>query len=252
MTTKIKIIDSRYNLYIMPLAKKKMELYCELCQDEIGWLSYVTKLENNKGYLITDCVLLKQETNGGTTEINPSALLELWASITPEQQNNLKCWGHSHVNMAPNPSGQDDSQMDYFKDGNDWFIRVITNKKGELNIDFYDFDKGIQINMDSIIVYDPSLASLRVEVETEIKDKVSKKAYATASYKGTDSKSVYPIITESYRYSDEYYKAKPSSRKVNNKKSSIEPLFTDIEIKYLKTIDDALNDVNYWQSTIAY
>ena len=37
--------------------------------------------------------------------------------------------------MSTTPSGQDDSQMEYFKDGNKWFIRLITNKKREYHID---------------------------------------------------------------------------------------------------------------------
>ena len=130
--------DASYNVYILPDARAKMEMYCELCEKEIGWLGFVKKYPGT-GYLITDVVLLKQEVHATTTEIDPAALLDFWAATPAEQQADIKLWGHSHVNMSPSPSGQDDSQMDYFKDGNDWFIRLITNKKGDMNITIYDY-----------------------------------------------------------------------------------------------------------------
>ena len=52
--------------------------------------------------------------------------------------------GHSHVNMSTSPSGQDDKQMEVFADSNDdFFIRIITNKQGNLRLDIYDFESGI-------------------------------------------------------------------------------------------------------------
>ena len=138
MAKTVTFLDSRYELYILPEARNKMELYCDLSDGEIGWLAFVEKFDN-QGFLITDCVLLKQEVNGTTTEIDPMALIEFWNETPIEKQCKIKCWGHSHVNMSPTPSGQDDSQMEYFKDGNPWFIRLITNKKREYNIDIFDY-----------------------------------------------------------------------------------------------------------------
>lgn len=243
----IKVRDNRYNIYITQLAKRKMELYCELCSDEIGWMAYVDKLADNKGYMITDCILLKQKVHAGTTEIDPLALLELWNSITPELQNKIKCWGHSHVNMSPTPSGQDNDQMKYFEDGNDWFIRIITNKKGELNVDFYDFKNGFEVNNNVLITYAPEFAELRTQITEEIKDKVSKIGTTyTSPSAGTASKSY------GYDPDDKYYKNRQRQRTEARKGSNIAPLFSDITVKYLGSIKEALNDPNYWSPVGAY
>ena len=79
--------------------------------------------------------------------------------------------------MSPSPSGQDDSQMEYFKDGNPWFIRLITNKKREYHIDIYDYEHGIKVHMDQadLKTYNPEASELRKTIEEEIKEKVSKK-----------------------------------------------------------------------------
>lgn len=224
--------DASYNVYILPDARAKMEMYCELCDKEIGWLGFVKKYPGT-GYLITDVVLLKQEVHATTTEIDPQALLEFWGQTPIEQQADIKLWGHSHVNMSPSPSGQDDSQMDYFKDGNDWFIRLITNKKGDMNITIYDYANGIEIHDDTLYTYNPKRAELRTSIEAEIKEKVKEKTYTPA--KTTPTYSGYKFNTP----------AKKSTR------STTQPMFKDIEVKYVDKFEDVLNDPNYWQDILS-
>lgn len=224
--------ESSHNVYILPEARAKMEMYCELCAKEIGWLGFVKKYPGT-GYLITDVVLLKQEVHATTTEIDPAALLDFWGTVPPEQQADIKLWGHSHVNMSPSPSGQDDSQMDYFKDGNDWFIRLITNKKGDMNITIYDYVNGVQITDDVLHTFNPKRAELKAQIEAEIKEKVKEKTY-TAPAK----------TTTPYQAKTNY----PSTKK--NTKSTTQPMFSDIEVKYVNKFEDVLNDPNYWQDVV--
>ena len=223
------INDNYYNVYILPEAREKMEMYCELCEKEIGWLGFVEKVAG-LNYIITDVVLLKQEVHAATTEIDPNALLDFWSSTPIEQQSKIKIWGHSHVNMAPNPSGQDDDQMDYFKDGNEWFIRLITNKDGDMNITIYDYVNGIEVHTDKLITYNPNREELRKQIQEEIKDKVSEKKYTI-----TKEKSHY------YNYTIPKYEC---SNKIT------EPMFDDIQIKYVNNFDDVLNDIDYWQNVL--
>ena len=225
--------DASYNVYILPDARTKMEMYCELCEKEIGWLGFVKKFPGT-GYLITDVVLLKQEVHATTTEIDPAALLDFWAATPTEQQADIKLWGHSHVNMSPSPSGQDDSQMDYFKDGNDWFIRLITNKKGDMNITIYDYANGIEIHDDVLYTYNPKRAELRTAIEAEIKEKVKEKTY-TAPAKTT------PTYSGGSKWGAP---AKKTAR------STTQPMFKDIEVKYVDKFEDVLNDPNYWQDIL--
>lgn len=176
MKKEVSLLRDDYNLYILPRAREKMELYCDLSEGEIGWLGSVEKIEG-EGFLITDCFLLKQEVHATTTEIDPTALLELWEATPEEDRPKIKMWGHSHVQMSTNPSGQDDDQMDYFKDGNPWFIRLITNKRREYYIDVYDYDKGIKVHMDQsdLLTFNPGREERKAAIEKEIEEKVSKK-----------------------------------------------------------------------------
>lgn len=233
MAKTIKLMrDASYNVYILPDARAKMEMYCELCEKEIGWLGFVKKFPGT-GYLITDVVLLKQEVHSTTTEIDPTALLDFWAETPVEKQADIKLWGHSHVNMSPTPSGQDDSQMDYFKDGNDWFIRLITNKKGDMNITVYDYANGIEIHDDVLYTYNPKRAELRESIQAEIKEKVKEKTYIPVKSYNTSS------------YSGTKYNSIPKKER-----STTQPMFKDIEVKYVNKFEDVLNDPNYWQDIL--
>lgn len=232
MAKTVTFLDSRYEVYILPQARQKMEMYCDLSDGEIGWLAFVEKYEG-VGYLITDCVLLKQEVNGTTTEIDPMALIEFWNETPIEKQALIKMWGHSHVNMGVTPSGQDDSQMEYFKDGNDWFIRLITNKKREYHIDIFDYKNGLKVHMDQADLkdYNPGATELRKSIEEEIKSKVSKKTY-------TAPKTSYPVT----KYS--------GAGKKSTKKDVKKPMLEDIDVKYVGSFDEILNDPNYWQDVL--
>lgn len=236
MSKTVTFLDNRYELYILPQARNKMELYCDLSEGEIGWLAFVEQFDK-QGFLITDCALLKQEVHSTTTEITAEGLLEFWNAVAPEKHEQIKLWGHSHVNMSVNPSGQDDSQMEYFKDGNPWFIRLITNKKREYYIDIYDYANGIKIHMDQsdLKTYNPGAAELRQSIEEEIKEKVKEKKYTTTPTlpAKTSSKTVW---SNTNRFS-----------KKNQRKSVDNPMLKDIEVKYVGSLDEILNDPNYWQ-----
>jgi len=235
MAKTVTFLDNRYELYVLPEARQKMELYCDLSDGEIGWLAYVEKFDN-VGFLITDCILLKQQVHSATTEIDPEALLEFWNNTPVEKQCQIKMWGHSHVNMSPTPSGQDDSQMEYFKDGNPWFIRLITNKKREYHIDIYDYEHGLKVHMDQadLKTYNPGAAELRKSIEDEIKAKVTKKEYTTSTKE-----------PEPYKKWESSYKSGGKSRK-----STIKPMLEDVDVKYVTSFDEVLSDPNYWQDIL--
>lgn len=146
--TKLEIIESKIpSINILDVALQKMKIYVDECPDEIGWLGVASR----EGSLVTirDVILFDQDVHATTTEITPEGLSQFAEELVKEEGgvelwNNIKVWGHSHVNMSTSPSGQDDSQMEVFEDsGHEWFVRIIANKKGELVADFYDFETGI-------------------------------------------------------------------------------------------------------------
>lgn len=131
-------------------ALTKMSIYVKECSDEIGWLGTAYKNVENNTIFIDDVYLFDQDVHGATTEITPEGLSQFAEELLSQGDagieiwNNLKMWGHSHVNMDVFPSGQDNSQMKTFKEGgHDWFIRLICNKKGEMKLDLYDYETGV-------------------------------------------------------------------------------------------------------------
>ena len=134
-------------IFIDIKALNKMKEYIRQSSLEIGWLGTCEKIENK--YFITDVFLFKQEVHATTTEITTEGLSEFAMELlsTPnglDIWNNMKVWGHSHVNMGTSPSTQDDKQVDVFaENADDFFIRIIANKKNDFRIDLYDFTSGV-------------------------------------------------------------------------------------------------------------
>ena len=180
-STGVKVLEKKMpEVWITQKASNKMKSYVDLCDDEIGWLC--TAVEQNKNqYIITDAILFEQEVHSTTTEITPEGLAKFAEEILQqdggvELWNSIKVWGHSHVNMTPTPSGQDNSQMEIFADNKqDWFIRIIANKKGEMKLDLYDFDYGvIYENVPFQIAYNDDEAEIYNKIQ-EIKAEIEEK-----------------------------------------------------------------------------
>jgi hypothetical protein len=143
-----------------PEVQRDQEILChEAGSDEIGWLGCVKRNQEDNTFLVYKILPLpRQEVHSATTEILPEGLCELMTDllesgdITPEEANDIRYWGHSHVNMGVTPSGQDSSQMDALtanvKEANSvnrFFIRCITNKKGDYNFAIFQYDLGIAL-----------------------------------------------------------------------------------------------------------
>lgn len=242
--------DLRYRLYFLKQAYDKMRLYVELCEDEIGWLGYVEKLPDEAGYVVTDVFLVEQEVHSTTTELSPDAIINYYNNLEEDKREEFlkkcKLWGHSHVNMAPSPSGQDESQGEELsKDAEDFYIRLITNKKGDYNITFYDKVIKAKIVTDDIILYSPEGIELRKQIKQEIEEKVKKKTIKTTygtgykSYGGSYSSYSYNYKTDD----DKTKKEKESSKIVSHKKEvskiDINNVFEDkkYDMEWLRKLD---------------
>jgi hypothetical protein len=150
VTTTVKVLQEHVPyVFISAEAINKMQIYVEECPDEVGWLG--TARRHGGDILIEDVFLFDQEVHATTTEITPEGLCEFGEQLIQKDPdkgadvwNNIKMWGHSHVNMGITPSTQDDSQMKAFAEGGqDWFLRIIANKKGELKVDVYNYEHGV-------------------------------------------------------------------------------------------------------------
>lgn len=258
-------------------ALNKMKEYIRQSNKEIGWLGTVVK--ENGMYNILDVYLFKQEVHETTTEITTDGLNEFAMEILSQEDgmeiwNNMKMWGHSHVNMSTSPSVQDDNQMDLFtQNANDFFIRIIANKKYEFRIDVWDYEKGVIYEKLNYIIDYGKDAELIQELQTkifklqsiiddktnvkkemidevakEIKGKVKEKTFQT-----------YPTYNNSYGYKYGYndygYNAYDWNSKKNEIKSetrrNVSEIFEELSetdvfemmyaIEYLNGIDDVID-----------
>ena len=180
--TEIKTIFGTPSILISPLALAKMINIINECDKEVGWLGEANRNEENNIIIIHDVHLFHQEVHSTTCEITPEGLSQFGEELLKQQDgmekwNNIKVWGHSHVNMGVFSSGQDDKQMEVFADHNDWFIRIIANKKDEMKIDFYDYTKNIvYIDLDWEM-YFPELFDTKEFIKKEVKEKVKENSY---------------------------------------------------------------------------
>lgn len=258
-------------------ALNKMKEYIRQSNKEIGWLGTVVK--ENGMYNILDVYLFKQEVHETTTEITTDGLNEFAMEILSQEDgmeiwNNMKMWGHSHSNMSTSPSVQDDNQMDLFtQNANDFFIRIIANKKDEFRIDIWDYEKGviyeklnyiIDYGKDAELIQELQMKIFKLqsiiddktnvkkemidEVAKEIKGKVKEKTFQT-----------YPTYNNSYGYKYGYndydYNAYDWNSKKNEIKSetrrNVSEIFEELSetdvfemmyaIEYLNGIDDVID-----------
>lgn len=114
------------------------------CEVEIGWLGLVRK-HNETDYLIYDVFIPKQTVSHTETDIDESAMSALANEIfaAGEDPGNLYYWGHSHVNMGVQPSGQDEEQVAIYLDSLPVLIRGIYNKRGESNVCVFDTEQRV-------------------------------------------------------------------------------------------------------------
>lgn len=249
-------------IYMTEVAKQKMETYIVECNEEVGWLATVS----NEGldYVIEDTFLFKQQVHATTCEITTEGLTDFANEILllpdgMEIWNNIRCWGHSHVNMGVFASAQDDKQMEIFEDtGHDFFIRLIGNKKGAWNVTLYDyknrviweemsittiFDENkqgdIQVLQDQIKILQEELQSIqnaslinKEEIKTEIKEKVTK--FAPTVYYGGRAYGSYGSNVQTFDESYDYSRWWDTGVKKNKKKdtASVKTMEEEIENAY--------------------
>jgi len=112
------------------------------CGEEVGWLGTVDNPRENC-YIVTDIHVPSQEVNGGTCELTPEGLFELYEDLIKqdkeEDAEKIRFWGHSHCNGGVTPSQQDEVQsLEMLKNNGDFLIRGICNKEGKMSVSFFD------------------------------------------------------------------------------------------------------------------
>ena len=127
-------------VYITSDAYVKMRHLVDKTSTEIGWFGTVTKAPNlEETYVIDDILVYPQTVTGATCEQDEDRMFEFELSLTTDQVNRKRFQGHSHVNMGVTPSGVDENfYTDLLTQVNDYFIILVTNKRNEYHVRFYD------------------------------------------------------------------------------------------------------------------
>ena len=127
----------------------KMVILLQEFSKEVAWHGVTRRLEcegANK-YIIDDILVYPQEVTGATVEMD-TAKYATWLQENDEDERfyNIHMQGHSHVNMAPNPSGVDLNHQEEILEqlgDDDFYIFMIYNKSFKRNIKIYDLRKNI-------------------------------------------------------------------------------------------------------------
>jgi hypothetical protein len=122
-------------------------------------------------YLSDKLYIPKQNTSAAQVDSDSSMIIEFYNELKEEYQdqevvnkklNSMTCWCHSHHNMNPSPSGQDDNQFNFFvnssqeQNQNNWQIMLIFNKKDQFYSRVYDPITGLIIEGVDVIVSNAS------------------------------------------------------------------------------------------------
>lgn len=169
-------------ILITPDALLDSKAYVDLCEQEVGWLAHI-KREGDK-FIIDRCFLPKQEVTGSSCEFTEQGLSDIMYGIiqaeSVEYYDEIRCWCHSHVNMAVVPSAQDMKQILQWKDS-EYQIMIIFNKKGEAYAEFYDFKNKIVFNNLSIELYNPDKERRYCSIKQALEGQVSYIRHAPTS-----------------------------------------------------------------------
>lgn len=152
----IKILDTEKffipKVFIDSHAFEKIRFIVDHEPREIGFMGSVSHDPNSNIYVITDVFITKQKRSATTTEQSGEGLNELTSSIIrdntltnaqkKQRLSSLNFWGHSHVDMGVSPSERDLSNALTFQTKL-YLIAAIFNKRGDIRVDFYDFEHGI-------------------------------------------------------------------------------------------------------------
>jgi hypothetical protein len=153
---------------------------------EVGWLG-VAKMTARGNIHLQDVYLVSQEVGYGHSTLSTEGISDLTMELLGKDGgedivNNLRHWGHSHGNGGVHPSGQDDQQMQSFRDmGADFYLRGIFSRNGEVGFSVYNWKKNIEYHnvpwqLTGEMLDDKEATTLRDNIRAEMLEKVYTRA----------------------------------------------------------------------------
>ena len=148
-TKTFSIADRKAVLYFTANAWAKMTALIRDFDKEVAWHGVASRGEDESKdeYIISDIVVYPQTVSGATVEMDTEEYAKwLMDNADDERFENIHMQGHSHVNMAPNPSSVDLNHQEEILNmlgDDDFYIFMIWNKSLSNNIKIYDLKKNV-------------------------------------------------------------------------------------------------------------
>lgn len=137
-----------------------LEAYHEMCSlidhfsTEVAWHGLVKRLDKTH-FQITKILIYPQKVTGATVNTDQEEYTKWLYALNDEEFNAVRFQGHSHVNMATNPSDVDmRNQWDMINQLNstDYYIFMIWNKRREYNVRVIDMADNVIYSGDDVKV----------------------------------------------------------------------------------------------------
>ena len=172
-------------IYILPLAKIKLDAYVRFAEGEISGLGKVGRLGREE-LLIEDILLFDQECTPSSTKLDQGKIADFLVDMieSGEDPSCIRLWWHSHADIGSCWSAKDDETICGFN--NEWMVSLVTNFAGDY---LCRVDAFVPVQM---TVYE---TLFRVYLETPKDILTSLQAEVTAKVKFTKPKVVaYQVI----------------------------------------------------------
>lgn len=164
-------------LMIPPRVIERLRLYVAEVPGEISGLGTIDIIDGL--FVIGEVYLLKQTASQTTTELDSDAIAELLMNMATEGKDTgrIKLWWHSHGNMKPFWSAQDEQTCRAMSAS--WMVALVTNKAGE--------------SLARVELSHPVRLSVPIEVETqkEVNEELVREVRAEIKAKVQHPKSQY-------------------------------------------------------------
>ncbi len=163
------------------IAMQKLWTWVAMAKGEVSAIGTVNVIEEDEVTIlrVTDFHLLKQTCTESETELDPSALAKLLTKVDPRK---LRCWVHSHGDMAVFWSGTDDETIEGLSNG-EWLLSLVVNKLHDtmMRLDQY-YPAHLYLSDVVFELYHPVGNEIVEQWEEEFKKKVTENSDLLSAY----------------------------------------------------------------------
>lgn len=169
-------------------AYRTINALVEQCSKEIAWNAQVTKTVSEDGapiFVVDEVIMFPQQVTGTSVDVDETEYSNWCSTLDTDVINKLRFHGHSHVNMAVNPSGIDtDYQRQMIDQIPDFFIFMIFNKRGDNYACIYDVEHNVFYEDKDIDLVVPTLPEEEFAklADTLIEEYVKQKTINSTAY----------------------------------------------------------------------